>query len=103
MSRTLLTMLLVTGMVFAQTSSSLSGSGVCIALEKAISLAGVIQYAGTAFIALVGLAIAGGMAWRERIATALVVGGLSVILAGLFFFIAPMLETGLDYLKNSFC
>lgn len=103
MRETLFALLIVAGVVFAQTSTSLSGSGVCVALEKAISLAGVVQYAGTSFIALVGLAIAGAMAWRERIATALVVGGFSVILAGLFFFIAPMLEKGLDALKNSFC
>jgi len=103
MKGTLFTLLLLAGVVFAQTTTSLSGSVVCVAIETAMSLAGVVQYAGTAFIALVGLAIAGGMAWRERIATALVVGGFSVILAGLFFFIAPMLEKGLEALKNSFC
>lgn len=101
--KSLILMLVLAEIALAGTSTSLSGSGVCVALQKAISLGEIIQYVGTAAIALGGLGVAAMLAWRERIPTAIGIGGFSIILAGLFFFVAPLLEKGLTAIKNAFC
>ena len=92
--------LVAADLVFAQT---LGGTGLCNALTRAIQVAPAVQILGTGIILIAGLGIGAGFVFRDRIPTGLIIGGLSVFFAVMFYYVAPLLRDGLEKIRIAAC